>query len=258
MRMKNCLIVPREVTQAKLDHRAQAGQRHRASQTYTLAERFEESTIRYAERPCLRYGDTCLSYAQTNASINQVAHAGHQLGLRCGDVVALCMENRPGFMFVWLGLAKLGVTAVFLNTNVRGKLLEHGLSETGAKLVVVGEECLPQFAATALPADVSCWLWPDEERPASAQELPIRVIVPAFMIGELKRAFEIGFLLFVPFLVIDLVVASVLMSMGMMMLPPVVVSLPFKLIFFVLVDGWRLVAGSLVESFHQVAAAAPG
>ena len=86
---------------------------------------------------------------------------------------------------------------------------------------------------------------------AKAIELPIRVVTPAFMISELKRAFEIGFLLFVPFLVIDLVVASVLMSMGMMMLPPVVVSLPFKLIFFVLVDGWRLVAGSLVESFQH-------
>jgi len=89
------------------------------------------------------------------------------------------------------------------------------------------------------------------EAPQSAQELPLRVVTPAFMISELKKAFEIGFLLFVPFLVIDLVVASVLMSMGMMMLPPVVVSLPFKLIFFVLVDGWRLVAGSLVESFQR-------
>jgi flagellar biosynthetic protein FliP len=87
------------------------------------------------------------------------------------------------------------------------------------------------------------------QRPANIQETPLRVVTPAFMISELKRAFEIGFLLFVPFLVIDLVVASVLMSMGMMMLPPVVISLPFKLIFFVLVDGWRLVAGSLVESF---------
>ena len=86
-----------------------------------------------------------------------------------------------------------------------------------------------------------------------AIDLPLQVVTPAFMISELKRAFEIGFLLFVPFLVIDLVVASVLMSMGMMMLPPVVVSLPFKLIFFVLVDGWRLVAGSLVESFHRAA-----
>ena len=88
-----------------------------------------------------------------------------------------------------------------------------------------------------------------EPRPASPEDLSLRILVPAFMISELKRAFEIGFLLFLPFLIIDLVVASVLMSMGMMMLPPVVVSLPFKLIFFVLVDGWSLVAGSLVQSY---------
>ncbi|HEX7758565.1 MAG TPA: flagellar type III secretion system pore protein FliP [Caulobacteraceae bacterium] len=87
--------------------------------------------------------------------------------------------------------------------------------------------------------------------PPKAMDTPIRIVTPAFMISELKRAFQIGFLLFVPFLVIDLVVASVLMSMGMMMLPPVVVSLPFKLIFFVLVDGWRLVCGSLVQSFQH-------
>jgi flagellar biosynthetic protein FliP len=85
----------------------------------------------------------------------------------------------------------------------------------------------------------------------NVQDLPMKVVTPAFMISELKRAFEIGFLLFIPFLVIDLVVASVLMSMGMMMLPPATISLPFKLIFFVLVDGWRLVAGSLVESFQR-------
>ena len=85
--------------------------------------------------------------------------------------------------------------------------------------------------------------------PAQANDMSLRILVPAFMISELKRAFEIGFLLFLPFLIIDLVVASVLMSMGMMMLPPVVVSLPFKLIFFVLVDGWHLVAGSLVQSY---------
>jgi flagellar biosynthetic protein FliP len=92
-------------------------------------------------------------------------------------------------------------------------------------------------------------------KPKTAADTPIQVVAPAFMISELKRAFEIGFLLFVPFLVIDLVVASVLMSMGMMMLPPVVISLPFKLIFFVLVDGWRLVAGSLIESFQHGAGA---
>ena len=85
--------------------------------------------------------------------------------------------------------------------------------------------------------------------PKNPQDLSLRILVPAFMISELKRAFEIGFLLFLPFLIIDLVVASVLMSMGMMMLPPVVVSLPFKLIFFVLVDGWSLVAGSLIQSY---------
>jgi flagellar biosynthetic protein FliP len=88
-----------------------------------------------------------------------------------------------------------------------------------------------------------------ETLPASPEQMSLRILIPAFMISELKRAFEIGFLLFLPFLIIDLVVASVLMSMGMMMLPPVVVSLPFKLIFFVLVDGWSLVAGSLVLSY---------
>jgi flagellar biosynthetic protein FliP len=85
--------------------------------------------------------------------------------------------------------------------------------------------------------------------PAGPEAVELRALVPAFMISELRRAFEIGFLLFVPFLVIDLVVASVLMSVGMMMLPPALVSLPFKLIFFVLVDGWNLVAGSLVQSY---------
>ena len=87
------------------------------------------------------------------------------------------------------------------------------------------------------------------ENTETADDTPLRALIPAFMVSELRRAFEIGFLLFVPFLIIDMVVASVLMSMGMMMLPPVMISLPFKLIFFVLVDGWYLVAGSLVKSF---------
>ena len=87
------------------------------------------------------------------------------------------------------------------------------------------------------------------EATPSLAEAPLRVIIPAFMVSELRRAFEIGFLVFVPFLIIDMVIASVLMSMGMMMLPPVVVALPFKIIFFVLVDGWYLIVGSLVRSF---------
>ncbi|MBV6632184.1 MAG: flagellar type III secretion system pore protein FliP [Alphaproteobacteria bacterium] len=89
------------------------------------------------------------------------------------------------------------------------------------------------------------------EPPENSVDTPLQVVIPAFMISELRRAFEIGFLLFLPFLVIDMAVASVLMSMGMMMLPPIMVSLPFKIIFFVLVDGWYLVAGSLVQSFNQ-------
>lgn len=84
------------------------------------------------------------------------------------------------------------------------------------------------------------------------EDTPFRVLVPAFMISELKRAFEIGFLIFIPFVVIDMLVASVLMAMGMMMLPPVMISLPFKLIFFVLVDGWYMVCGSLIKSFGTV------
>ena len=87
------------------------------------------------------------------------------------------------------------------------------------------------------------------EAPATPEEISLSVLVPAFMISELRRAFEIGFLIFLPFIIIDMVVASILMSMGMMMLPPVVISLPFKLIFFVLVDGWNLLVGSLVRSF---------
>lgn len=81
------------------------------------------------------------------------------------------------------------------------------------------------------------------------EDTPFRILVPAFMISELKRAFEIGFLIFIPFLIIDMLIASILMAMGMMMLPPVVISLPFKLIFFVLVDGWYMICGSLVKGF---------
>ena len=87
------------------------------------------------------------------------------------------------------------------------------------------------------------------ELPASAEQVPMRVLIPAFVISELKTAFQIGFMVFVPFLLIDLIVSSVLMSMGMMMLSPVLVSLPFKLILFVLADGWNLLTGSLVASF---------
>lgn len=88
-----------------------------------------------------------------------------------------------------------------------------------------------------------------EEQPADKKEVSSAILIPAFMLSELKRAFQMGFMIYVPFLVIDMLVASVLMAMGMMMLPPIVISLPFKLLLFVLVDGWQLVVGSLMKSF---------
>jgi flagellar biosynthetic protein FliP len=87
------------------------------------------------------------------------------------------------------------------------------------------------------------------QRPANIGEVPTTVLIPSFIISELKTAFQIGFMLYVPFLIIDMVVASVLLSMGMMMLPPIMISLPFKLMIFVLADGWYLIVGSLVKSF---------
>jgi flagellar biosynthetic protein FliP len=88
------------------------------------------------------------------------------------------------------------------------------------------------------------------KRPRTHADVPTTVLVPAFILSELKTAFQIGFLIFLPFLIIDLIVSSTLMSMGMMMLPPVFISLPFKILLFVLVDGWDLVTGSLIQSFH--------
>jgi flagellar biosynthetic protein FliP len=89
-----------------------------------------------------------------------------------------------------------------------------------------------------------------EENIQSEDDISLSILLPAFMISELKTAFEIGFLLYLPFLVIDMVVSSVLMAMGMMMLPPVMISLPFKIILFIMVDGWNLIIGSVVQSFR--------
>jgi flagellar biosynthesis protein FliP len=90
----------------------------------------------------------------------------------------------------------------------------------------------------------------NEKRPAKPEDVSLSTLIPAFAISELKTAFQIGFMIYLPFLILDMVVASVLLSMGMMMLPPIMVSLPFKLLLFVLVDGWYLIVGSLVQSFH--------
>jgi len=88
-----------------------------------------------------------------------------------------------------------------------------------------------------------------EPKPRNSRDLPMRIVDPELMISELKTAFQIGFVLFIPFMVIDMVVASILLSLGMMQLPPVMISTPFKILLFVMVDGWNLVIGSLVKSF---------
>ncbi len=151
--------------------------------------------------------------------------------------------------------------AMFLTAFVMGPVLQKSYDDGIKPLVAnqIGVEEALQRASVPLHGfmmknvrekDLKLFLdLSNEPPPATPDAMSLRILIPAFMISELKRAFEIGFLLFLPFLIIDLVVASVLMSMGMMMLPPAVVSLPFKLIFFVLVDGWSLVAGSLVQSY---------
>lgn len=122
---------------------------------------------------------------------------------------------------------------------------------------ITEQEALPRAAAPfhtfmmehVREKDLQLFTDMQEEKVEKPEDVPFQVLIPAFMISELKRAFEIGFLIFIPFLIIDMVVASILMAMGMMMLPPVVISLPFKIVFFVMVDGWYMLAGSLVRSF---------
>ena len=88
-----------------------------------------------------------------------------------------------------------------------------------------------------------------EANPKNVDDVPLTLLMPAFIVSELRTAFEIGFLIFLPFLVIDIIVASILMSLGMMMLPPVMISLPIKIIFFIVIDGWQLIIGNLAQSF---------
>ncbi|MDE2182302.1 MAG: flagellar type III secretion system pore protein FliP [Alphaproteobacteria bacterium] len=151
--------------------------------------------------------------------------------------------------------------ALFLTLFVMTPTLKDAYAQ-GVEPLIAGQITTEQaFDKAAVPmktfmlghvrqADLKLFLdMSGKKTPPTAEAVPLTTIAPAFMLSELRRAFEIGFLIFVPFLIIDMAVASILMSMGMMMLPPVIISLPFKLIFFVLVDGWRLVSGSLVESY---------
>lgn len=101
------------------------------------------------------------------------------------------------------------------------------------------------------PSDIDFFLGLAELGPTTSEDLPMRIIIPSFVMSELRTAFQMGFLIFLPFLVVDFIVATVLMAMGMMMMPPVIVSLPFKILLFVLVDGWFLIIRSIVGSFYQ-------
>lgn len=151
--------------------------------------------------------------------------------------------------------------ALFLSAFVMGPTLQRAYDDGIAPLIAEKIDNETAFERTAKPfhdfmqthvRDQDLQLFMGLGRiPAVAtpDDTPFRALVPAFLISELRRAFEIGFLLFLPFLIIDIVVASLVMSMGMVSLPPNVLSLPFKLIFFVLIDGWYLVCGSLVQSF---------
>jgi flagellar biosynthetic protein FliP len=154
--------------------------------------------------------------------------------------------------------------ALFLTGFVMSPVFEKSWND-GVQPLIAGQiDETKAFALTAEPfrtfmltqvrdEDLELFVNLSHAEPAKTPEaVPYMTLIPAFMISELRRAFEIGFLIFLPFLIIDMVVSSILMSMGMMMLPPVTVSLPFKLIFFVLVDGWQLVAGSLIQSFGNV------
>lgn len=139
-----------------------------------------------------------------------------------------------------------------INTEALQPMLTNEITQTVAfekAIVPVREFMLKQVREKDLSLFIDMARISESGEPKEISEVPTYVIIPAFMISELKTAFQIGFLLYIPFLVLDMVVASVLMSMGMLMLPPVVISLPFKIMLFVLVDGWYLIVGSLVKSF---------
>jgi flagellar biosynthetic protein FliP len=147
--------------------------------------------------------------------------------------------------------------ALFLTLFVMGPTFERVNAEalqpylvSGAALEAAGEPIKGFMLKQTRTRDIEFFLKLGRFPPTRVQDLPFRVIVPAFVISELQTAFQMGFFLFLPFLVIDLLVSTILMSLGMMMMPPAVVALPFKLLLFVLVDGWQLVVKSLVESFN--------
>ncbi|HVJ50912.1 MAG TPA: flagellar type III secretion system pore protein FliP [Aliidongia sp.] len=150
--------------------------------------------------------------------------------------------------------------AIFLTAFVMGPTLQRAYEEGVQPLIAEKISQEDALAKTVAPfhdfmmahvreQDLGLFMGLGKMTAAEPADTPFRALLPAFLISELRRAFEIGFLLFLPFLIIDIVVASLIMSMGMVSLPPSIISLPFKLVFFVLIDGWYLVSGALVQSF---------
>ena len=150
---------------------------------------------------------------------------------------------------LFLTLFVMGPTFERVNSDALQPYLAGQLA-SGLALEAAAEPVKAFMLKQTRTRDIEFFLKLGRFPPTKVQDLPIRVIVPAFVISELQTAFQMGFFLFLPFLVIDLLVSSILMSLGMMMMPPAVVALPFKLLLFVLVDGWQLVVKSLVESFN--------
>ncbi len=137
-----------------------------------------------------------------------------------------------------------------INDRVITPLMQKAITQDQA-LTEIAKPVRKFMLAETREADLALFMnMAKLEKPKKQDDIPLTVLIPSFMISELKTAFQIGFLIYIPFLVIDMVVSAVLMAMGMMMLPPTVVSLPFKLVLFVLVDGWALIVGALVKSFH--------
>ncbi len=136
-----------------------------------------------------------------------------------------------------------------INQNAIQPYLEEKITSKNA--FVIAEQPVKKFMLKLVrEKDLGLFVkFANMEKPANRSEIPMRVLVPAFVISELRIAFQIGFVLYIPFLMIDMIVASVLMSMGMLMLPPIMISLPFKILLFVLVDGWYLIVESIVRSF---------
>jgi flagellar biosynthesis protein FliP len=207
---------------------------------------------------------------QTAGRIIQIAGVLTVLSLAPGILVTMTSFTRLvialSFLRSGLGLpttpSNLIVIslALFLTAFIMGPVFEESYSKGMQPLIenkIDEQQALPLIAEPfrqfmlAHVRDVDVKLFEDlSQKPSDTGELlPFRILIPAFLVSELRRGFEIGFLILLPFLVIDIVVATLTMSMGMMMLPPTVLSLPFKVLFFVLIDGWSLMVGSLVRSF---------